>query len=178
MDRSAGIGRSLTTSSVGCPMTSSSITATHGHRLTLSPRRVIQLLVMAVTLVESLVPPCSRGRPYRPVTSSPLYVLSSPTVNQFSSSIGESILDQVQWINKYQKEQEAAINDDNDLSLSGVGRSVYSKWRKWRRQKNVAIVLTDNDDEDENQTQLASSKEAPVWEALANLENDSRLQFV
>ncbi|GKY91097.1 hypothetical protein MPSEU_000082500 [Mayamaea pseudoterrestris] len=116
------------------------------------------------------------------------------TVNQFSSSVGESILDQVQWINnKYQKDQYsiAATNDhevdtndpftitsvdDASFMGAGIGRNVYASWWKWRKQEDGALdVLSIASNRTATQLMKTSSKDAPVWEALATLENDMQV---
>ena len=112
----------------------------------------------------------SASCPRQRIRKGPSTLVALPlTNNPFASSIGDSILDQVQWIDKYQNNAMASsIDISEEVSTgAGVGRGVYSGRRKWRRQAIDKTVAN-------NQTSaMNTSKEAPVWEALANLENDS-----
>jgi hypothetical protein len=89
---------------------------------------------------------------------------SSNAISQFSSSVGESILEQVAWLDRNSaiigaegNTQQDNNNDDEDMG--GVGKGVYKR----QQQRQAGVTVT------------SASKEAPVWEALASLENDMQL---
>lgn len=81
-----------------------------------------------------------------------------------SENAGDSALRQVQWMGKIvaQKEQAFASADDPDTDEADESKVVGTGGSSFNMQKNEVSSLL-----------RAPPKEKQVWEALANLENDS-----
>lgn len=119
-----------------------------------------------------------------PGTASLAVSTTGKTMSQFSFDAGESALRQVQWLGSRvaekedQYEQERSIRQKQIFSdtakVDGIGGSVINSQKRQILDYQKYVAEQRSEMPNKLKQNMSPAKERQVWEALANLEQDSK----
>lgn len=104
----------------------------------------------------------------------------------FAADAGDSALSRVQWLGSRVAEKEGGFEqsrnrrNSNAFRVDGIGGSVINNQRRQLLEYQESFAQQNSELPDKFQTYVSQNpaKERQVWEALANLEQDSKFSRV
>lgn len=96
----------------------------------------------------------------------------------FAADAGDDALSRVQWLGSRVAEKEGTFeqsrNRRSSFQVDGIGGSVINNQRRQLLEFQESFAVQNSKIPDKVQTYMNPAKQQQVWEALANLEQDSK----